>query len=483
MKKSRLFLLALMLVLLVSVCLAGCQEKEPEVTEPPVMEAYYNLEGAEYNNNGVSSRPAEADGTYKVMFNYKRQLVTKTVKADQELINKIDSMNVLGLVCDEAGVVVGVKTVEEMGGKIVADGYYVLAAARAKIEAYQNKDFSDAGIELSVPSRYASICDVTVLESNPNFSYTDFLKGDQIVAVEDAQGVITDVFFYQGGDIRNGKDQYCPHCKETVHFEAWQNEHGKFESSGHYFLYKDLELADQCSVAEKVKFVLDLNGYTVFCDNDNKRIVSVHNPGGYLAVMDSSAEQTGKILNNHAKQQNNGSGGCVWVRYGTFELFSGTLDASTCVSGGYGAAVNVPSGSVFNMYGGTILGGTSIAMDYTDGNGNEAKTAGGHGGAIYLQGTFNMYGGKIEGGTALANGTNRGRGGCIAITGNGIFNMYDGEIIGGYDDGGYDEGLMYVAKGCQFNQIGGTVKEAPPKTETPSETPSETPTETPSTEG
>jgi len=478
MKKSRLFLLALMLVLLVSVCLTGCQEAEPQETEPPVMEAYYNMEGAKYNDNGVSSRPAESDGTYKVLFSQKGKAVTKTVAADKELINKIDSMNILGLVCDEAGVVTGVKTVEDMGGKIIAEGYHVLTYARGKMMAYAKKDFSDEGIEMAVTSRNSYVVNVTEEEPMRIF---ELIKGDKIIAVQDAQGIITDVFFYEGGDIRNGKDQFCPcaDCKEKgkteTHFEAWLQSSSGVGESGHYFLIEDLELADQLSMAANVKFTLDLNGYTVTV-SEEKRVASVHNEGAYFALMDSSEAQTGKMMATDPLLEKNGNGAVVWVRYGTFELFSGTLDASQCVSGGHGAVVNIPNGSTFNMYGGTIIGGTTKPMELESGG----KSAGGHGGALYISGTFNMYDGLVKGGTALANGTGRGRGGCIAIMGDGVMNMYGGEVIGGTDDGGYNEGLMYINKGGVFNHEGGTITEAP-ATETPStDTPA---TEAPSTEG
>ncbi len=480
MKKSKLLVLALMLVVLVSVCLAGCQQTEStpttEATEapPPVMEAYYNVDGATYNNNGVSSRPAEADGTYKVLFSRKGKPVTMTVKADQELINKIDSLNVLGLVVDESKVVTGVKTVEEMGGKIVYDGYYIYVTGRATIVIHEKSDYSDAGVELAVPSNQTVFTDLVTDPTKPDkTTYGDLMRGDQIFAVQDYEGKITDVFFYKGGLIRTGIDQYCPHCCEegqTVHFDAWTQTSSSIQKSAHLFLYQDLELADQVMIGQNLYLVLDLNGYTVFDQNPTKRILTTFGENTYFGLMDSSEAKTGRVLNDHT-QLENGLGATVWVNKGVFELFGGTIDATKCTSSGYGAAVAVLENGKFIMHeGGVILGGTTIAnMQKDDGT---VINGGGHGGAVYCTGVFEMYGGKIEGGTAVANGTNRGRGGCLAIGGSGVFNMYGGEIIGGYDDGGFNEGLMYKSNSATFNQTGGTIKEAPPKTETPSETPS-----------
>lgn len=455
MKRSRLFFLALICVLLVTVCLAGCQQNQQEPaetqpTEPPVMEAYYNVEGATYNTNGVSSRPAQADGTYKVKFAYRGRTLTKTIKADAALINQIDSMNILGLVFDEQGVVTGVKTVEEMGGKIIANGYYVEMFANNRMQTNPNKDYSGEKELLKLDAKNSIVTDVTKADAIQRLD--TLLKGDQIVAVQDAAGVITDVFYFKGGEIRTGLDKYCPHCKEEVHWKAWLETGVAVNVTGHFFLVEDLEVADQLSIGANVEFILDLNGFTV-TGGAGKRVISLHNEGCYMAILDNSEAKTGKVV-SATGDNTSAQGGIVWVRHGTFELFSGTLDASGTTIGAHGGAVHVPAGNTFNMYGGTIIGALSKNLTKADGN----VTVGGHGGSVYVLGTFNMYDGVIKDGAVEACGTTRGRGGNVAVDGSGTFNMSGGEIYGGKADNG--EADLYVASKATFKQTGGTIGKA-----------------------
>lgn len=475
MKKNKLLLLALLVVAVVTICLAGCKAEPEETTAPPVMEAYWNLNGAEYMEDGVSTREPGSDGTYKVKTSRKGKLVTLKVKGDQELINKIDSMRVFGVVQDEKGFVTGVKTVEEMGGKIVYDGWSFEAG-----DAFQMNAVSATGetANIKTPSRSCWVVDLWSYPGEPERVYPDeLILGDKIVAVQDYSGEITDVFFYEAGPIRAGKDQFCPHCceeGEIVHFEALTPDSKPGGEGGHYFMYQDHELADQMSTYPGVELIIDLNGYKIFCENTSKRIIATYykeGTGSYFAIMDSSEAKTGMILNDHNPQTSNGNGAGVWVTSNsTFEMFGGTIDASLCVSDGSGVAVSVSSGCTFIMHeGATILGGTSEAAAKEGGG----RTSGGNGGAVYNSGTFIMYGGKIVGGTVLGYETDRGRGG--AVYNGGSFVMHGGEIVGGYSDeeavdkdgNPLDVTIVYDAKKNGFQQLGGTLTPAPAKDETP----------------
>ena len=477
MKKTKLLLMVLA-VALFAVIFAGCTQ-EPVETEPPVMEAYWNLYGAQYNENGVSSREAKG-GVYTIETAHKGKLVKLKV-SDKALVDKIDSMQVFGVVMDEKKNVSAVKTVEDMGGKIVYEGYAFEAG-----DAFQLNAISPDGetVNIKTPSRSCYVTDLVKYPGEPERIYpTDLIRGDQIVAVEDYQGNITDVFFYQAGMIRSGKDQYCPHCceeGETVHFEALMQGIAPGIEGGHYFLYEDREQSDQQGAGKNVELIIDLNGFKIFCENQTKRIFATYikdcpeGEGCYIGIMDSSEAKTGTILNDHEQTQN-GNGAGVWVTsYGTFELFSGTIDASNCHTNSNGPAVYVNSGCTFIMHeGATILGGTTEAVMKED---NSGRTGGGNGGAVYNGGTFIMYGGKIVGGTCLGYETDRGRGG--AVYNGGSFMMYDGEIVGGYsDEEAYDKdgnlmdfSIYYDAKKNGFQQLGGVLTPTPEKVETP-ETP------------
>ena len=169
---SRMIIIALIAVLLVSLALTGCQQtpaqptdsgnettaptqpkdtkpQETDPTEPPEepFEVYWNMDKLTYmpaeNTDGVSARKPEADGSYSVKFVYKGKTVTKKVKGDAELINKIDALLVIGdLVVDASDVVTGIKTVEEMGGTIASSGTYVSKYNGSTIIVNAESDFS-----------------------------------------------------------------------------------------------------------------------------------------------------------------------------------------------------------------------------------------------------------------------------------------------------------------------------------------------------
>lgn len=480
MKKNKLLLVVLAVVALAVICLAGCKPEGPEETQPPVMDAYWNVHGAQYNDNGVSTREPEADGTYKVVTAYKNRTMTLKVKADKELINKIDSLRIFGVVKDEKGYVTAVKTVEEMGGKIVYDGYAFEVGDNFEMNINTQADLKGESINIKTPSAGCYIFDLVSDPELPTRIFpTALIRGDKIVAVQDYSGAITNIYFYESGPIRSGKDQYCPHCceeGEIVHFSAWSEDENPAINGGHYFLYEDKELADQFGGRKNTEIVIDLNGFKIFCENQTKRIIATYikdcpeGEGCYIGFMDSSEAKTGTILNDH-KQEQNSNGAAMWVTsYGTVEMFGGTIDASKCVSNGNGPAVQVGGGCTFIMHeGATILGGTTEAAEKEGGG----RTSGGNGGAIYNGGTFIMYGGKIVGGTCLGYETDRGRGG--AVYNGGTFEMHGGEIVGGYcdeeavdkDGNPIDVSIIYNQGKAKFEQLGGTLTPAPAKEETP----------------
>jgi hypothetical protein len=163
--------------------------------------------------------------------------------------------------------------------------------------------------------------------------------------------------------------------------------------AGHYQLMTDVQLKGQASMQEDAKICLDLNGHRLD-GKEGTRLYSIHNPGGALAIMDTSEGQTGVVA---AHGKTNAGGSCLWPRYGALYLYSGTVDASDVITTGNGAAVYVPKNSYFYMYGGTIKGGTS---DYTHNPENDTYGAG-LGGNVYVVGKFVLHDGLITGGDLI----------------------------------------------------------------------------------
>jgi len=293
----------------------------------------------------------------------------------------------------------------------------------------------------------------------------ELFKGDRVVAVSDKNDEISHVFVYAPSEIRVGKVAYCDHCKQEVTWSAWTDEKAfPVSTSGHYYLYQDVVVDRQQSMTAGTKLILDLNGKTIERttgkeEDTTGRLISLHNPDCYLAIMDYSETKTGLIKNFGTV---GALGGCVWVRDGQLDFYSGTIDATASTNSSRGAAVHVSTDKIFNMYGGTIIGTETMSEFGEDGK----YSGGGYGGSVFTDGTFNMYDGEIKGGvaksTTVDGAATRGLGGNVGVGAKGVFNMSGGKIYGGSAENaaaGTLEVELYVAEGGVFNQTGGTIGE------------------------
>ena len=225
----------------------------------------------------------------------------------------------------------------------------------------------------------------------------------------------------------------CEHCDEIVEWHPLTKDYGRVEqlSSGHYVLTEDI-------VGENVRnkdilgtVCIDLNGYEYNAQYYNPGADSgkgayrasafrLYDDDTTLNIMDLSEEKTGKVV-GRGFDADYPTGGTISI-YGnntTFNLYSGTLACdngnNTATRGGVvGISGNVSA--VFNMYGGTIIGGTDKelagAAVYTGGANNvfnmyDGNIVGGDaskGGAVYLSGPMYAYGGTITAGAATEVG-------------------------------------------------------------------------------
>ena len=159
-----------------------------------------------------------------------------------------------------------------------------------------------------------------------------------------------------------GTTRYCAHCDTEVIFDSFAAD--KVAGSAHLELTEDVTL-EQLVIAQDADVVIDLNGKTL------KTAALVN---GKLSVIDGVG------------------GGTV------------TGAATDAVNGG---VVTVSAGATFNLYSGTVTGGTASEK----------------GGNIYCaEGTFNMHGGTVTGGAAAEGGN--------LYIGTGTFTMEGGSITG-----------------------------------------------------
>ena len=257
-----------------------------------------------------------------------------------------------------------------------------------------------------------------------------------------------------------GKYEHTSWCDGKIHlWKAWTEKASLPVKDNYFYLTNNVKLNNQCVIKEKQKVTLDLRGRTVYGKN-NLRIFATWGEGAYLGIVDSSVKQTGALV---AKGTQMDQGGCLWIRFGTVDMFGGTLDASQAQTIKNGAAVLLKEGATFNMYNGAIKGGTSQAIK------NEAGNAiNGSGGNLYVEGNFNMYGGTICDGKAVGvyNGKScmLGIGGNLYVTKTGVAKLMGGTIENGMSSSGggniYMAGEVHVFEGMSV--LGGTA-EAPAK--------------------
>ena len=404
---------------------------------------YWNVDGRQYAEDSEKTRPVNADKTCTMRFACEGEIVELQVEnrrlaSTLDAVYQVDGHGLMGLVFNDSGVVIDFVRLMDMPLTVNGRLFYIQTLAGKKVKLNSTKNF--IGMEEIVEcTEETKLYDMTGV-SGPVGSPTVLQEGDQVLAISNQLGVLTHVFVVGRDGMLEEQAAFCQHCKQDVIWKSWVKADELPIASGHFYLTKDVELLKQQQVQESAQLCVDLNGYTV-TGTKNQRIYVNYNPGCTLSIMDNSEAQSGKLVAEASGKAS--SGYCVWIRYGQFNLYSGTLDGSNVSTAVNGAAVKVASSTMFSMYGGTIIGGTTLI--------NSEKQYG-YGGSVDVAGTFNMYGGTITGGTAKTGGGN------VVISGSGVFTMYDGEIINGLADGGTG-GNIYVGNNGTFVLNGGEIRD------------------------
>ena len=463
-KKKKILLLSGLILLLVAGAVGayfGFANRQP-VAEEVTSKLYWNADRDQYipELGGDTIRKPEEDGFYTVRFLAEGELVEYRVK-DRETMISVDEKSALGLEIDKDGFITKAIDIRDMGIREVAKSFYVQTMQENVVVANSSVTGSAVDVSLRLSSE-SKIWNVTG-KVDP-FGVEDKLQlMDCIRAFNNESGTITDVFIVDREDILNGvsAERYCDHCQQEVTWRMWLGATSLPYSSGHFRLITDVELPDQYSMPADVDAVFDLNGKTISRKTQG-RIISLHSEGDTLSIIDGSEEKTGMIK---AFGEYAANGGVIWVRYGTFNLYAGTINASEVINAGAnGAAIQVNPDTTFNMYGGTIIGGTAKPAVLKNEETGEKYTSGGMGGSIYCQGTINMYGGEILDGQVVSAKDHKGEmagiaGGNITLISKGIMNMYGGKISGGKVAEPYGHGgnISVRSEGAVLNISGGEI--------------------------
>jgi len=431
---------------------------EPTQAEQPDCTLYWNMDLAEYGGKseaGMSSRMPEADGYFHIRFFTDGQMLELKV-ADRKIVNAIDVQSLMGLEFDENGTVVGVINVDDMPINKLAWQFYVQSFGGKALKL--NSSSSMNGIELLLDcTDNTRIYDMTGMEG-PVGTQAKPIPYDRIMGIANTDGELTHVFIYDRPNYMLTHEGACVHCGKTVTWSEWTKTNELPVRSGHYQLQNDVTLKAQAAQQADTKLCLDLNGKRVD-GGENTRVFSMHNSGAELAIMDTSEAQTGVMAAHGTSAQ----GLVVWVRYGRFYLYGGTLDASDSVSNKNGAAVCLEKNNYFYMYGGTLIGGKATYRY----NEETKKYSNGVGGTLSMAGKFVMYDGVIRDGYAQTKVTayntdgspktyQRGVGGNIYIGSTGVMEMHGGVIKNGR--AGNVGANIYMDGNAELTIYGGSIQ-------------------------
>ena len=301
---------------------------------------------------------------------------------------------------NNGGVFVGTDSAFEVSGKVKiidnaasgkANNVHLNNQYRDKIFTVTSSNLQD-GAKIGVttekiPSSTSTVQIASAFEGNEKYIESDQAGYEVKYDTDNNNGMVLAVQEHQHclcgeKDCNSGNG----HSKQEINFIPWtdalanQQERGKTASNslpsktGNYYLTGDVTLSNTWTPASGT--VLCLNGHSITADGS---ITAIYvNNAFTLCDCKGGKDAYGQI---------------------------------THTAGMTGSGVNVLSGGVFHMYGGSITGNTAD-----------------HGGGVYVGGgQFTMYGGEISGNTATV------RGGGVSVSG-GEFNMRGGTIGGAAAD-------------------------------------------------
>ncbi len=452
-KKLWLWVAIAVCLLAVVVVAAVLLLNRPEpVTNAPEMKLYWNVDGRSFmekSSSGLTTR-RKVGGVFTVRFLYDGEYVEYKVK-DSRLMNTIDNMELLGLVFDEEGIVVEAVPVQKTGFTHKAPYYYIMSVEADKLVLNSAQNGTGMSVELPIAAD-TPVYDVSLMVERPGQKGT-LEAGDRVIDVHTPDGKLKEIFLVHKNGVYSADMSFCVHCQKMVSWQDWTAMDALPKNVGHWKLTGQINLKVQQQIAADQDVVLDLNGYDIF-GPENYRTYTLFNRGSSLALMDNSEEGSGRIITSG---KYNGAGMAIWGRYGTFKMYGGTIDCSNAKSTANGMAVAMDNNTLFEMYGGTIIGGTQ----YTDYNAN-GKLVLASGASVYVaqNSVFNMYGGTIKNGyttefidKGVVKGGNAGN---VYIGLNSVMNMTGGEILDGKADvaGG---NVVLSGVGSVLNMSGGTI--------------------------
>ncbi|MBR5569496.1 MAG: hypothetical protein IKW10_01215 [Oscillospiraceae bacterium] len=165
-------------------------KEQPKAEKEPEYKIYWNVE-REYYKSGKYSHQQVGDDLYRVLLTTDGEQYQVEIRG-YELVQKLDTLEIVGLLFDEEGIAIDVADVDSCTGGYAAKQYYVESVDGNKVVVNNNPYFTGYSKTLYLNDQ-TGIYDVS--DSGPLCGYsTQLAYNDEIFAVEDKQGNVTHVF-------------------------------------------------------------------------------------------------------------------------------------------------------------------------------------------------------------------------------------------------------------------------------------------------
>lgn len=446
-------ILTVLVVLTVGLLFASQNANKREKAGIADSRLFWNVQREPVDSSGIPERAREEDGYYKVLFAVDGKQEEYRV-LDEKVMASIDENTLMGLVINENDVITGTLDVSEVTAGEVASYCYVEYAEEDKIMTNSTLTWDGMAVEVPLTSA-TNIYNVSRKATFVGEKIDTIHTYDRIRAFKNDAGEISHIFMlgnYASYNVEIEKG-WCEHCKREVEWGLWDSIDSLPVMKGHFKLTGNLFLSGESTIEDDEHVILDLNGCKVESAY-GERVFNMFGDNSHLTILDQSEGKTGSLVSTGTP----GGGGVIWMRAGGVDMYSGTIDASGVVTPWYGAAVQIYQGQTFNMYGGTIIGGTAQAEIPSGYDG----VFGGIGAGVYVaeKATFNMYGGVIRDGKAWGYSgkdaeRTEGAGANLFVAEQGVANIEGGEILNGVSDG--FAGNVWVGNDATLNMKGGRI--------------------------
>lgn len=411
-------LLALSLVFVITAC-GGDSQGDTNGTTEPVTEPgnesgaptlgddaviFFNPDRKLYEglaDDSLTARPKSLDdGYFHIQFASEGKMVELLAKK-RMVVNQVDTNSAMGLQFDEKNNIVGIYTLEEIGGTVAIDSLYVTSSTATTLTINTNNTFTGEEITFNLATG-AKIYDVSDKENNYG-GVTELLETDEIYAIADSKGDVTHVWVLSRASQRNGRGgcicgvneggEHKRGCDGSLIYiwQPWTYETSLPTGSGYYYLDvpgKKITLKEYYHIRNACDIYIDLNGHTIVAEKGAIYLMQEAAVASNMTILDSTGG--GKIKID--REEDGSIQSTFFVHYGkkhVFTMYGGTIDCSAINGSGGNGGILRSIGGTMNLYGGKII---------------PASGSSNTGGVVWSSGVVNVDGIEIVGGKANKGG-------------------------------------------------------------------------------